>query len=41
MGLKTFATKLEKWQRHRERLEFLKRVDEDMDEDHQAMERFS
>ncbi len=32
---------LEKWQRHRERLEFLKRVDEDLDEDREAMERLS
>ncbi|MBC7098765.1 ribbon-helix-helix domain-containing protein [Candidatus Bipolaricaulota bacterium] len=32
---------LEKWQRDRERLEFLKRVDEDLEEDRAAMERLS
>lgn len=32
---------LEKWQRERERLEFLKRVDEDLEEDRIAMERLS
>ncbi|SFM81018.1 ribbon-helix-helix domain-containing protein [Thermodesulforhabdus norvegica] len=32
---------LEKWQRDRERLEFLKRVDEDLEEDRSAMERLS
>ena len=32
---------LEKWQRDRERLEFLKRVDEDLEEDREAMERLS
>lgn len=32
---------LEKWQQDRERLEFLKRVDEDLEEDRAAMERLS
>lgn len=32
---------LEKWQSDRERLEFLKRVDEDLEEDRAAMERLS
>jgi len=32
---------LEKWERDRERLEFLKRVDEDLEEDREAMERLS
>lgn len=32
---------LEKWQGDRERLEFLKRVDEDLEEDREAMERLS
>jgi len=32
---------LEKWQRDQERLEFLKRVDEDLEEDRAAMQRLS
>lgn len=32
---------LEKWQSERERLEFLKRVDEDLEEDRAAMEHLS
>lgn len=32
---------LERWEADRERLEFLKRVDEDLEEDREAMERLS
>ena len=32
---------LEKWQRDRERLEFLKRVHEDLDQDREAMKHLS
>jgi len=32
---------LEKWQRHRERLEFLKRLDERLEEDREALQRLA